>query len=542
MTRHVRRKRTAQRPEAPSSASNRGESGSDEDVGRGERLQKVLAAAGVGSRRVCEEYIREGRVEVDRQVVTELGTRVDPLRHEIRVDGEELRKPQRLYYAVNKPMGVVTTNNDPSGRPLVIDLVPTEERVFAVGRLDRASEGLILVTNDGEFANRLTHPRYGIEKTYLVRVAGSPTQTDLARLTKGVYMSDGFCRVQSIAVKKKQGQSTDLVMVLNEGRNRELRRILARVGHKVLRLKRIAVGPIKLADLPIGAWRRLMPNEIEALLRLAREKRRAAKSKRRPGADPAGGGLQKRPDQAAVMGGEESGPYLQKQALLSEPLSIDDLLRDDMDEGNLAEADLADTDLAEAGNDQEHPDLDSGEFRPMTLDSDDDGQEFTDGPPMKRGGVIPYEPDEPAPQRPSGDRLPGTRRKPSFKKAGHGKPAHKKGKRPFRQGDSKYQGDRPPREEPGERPRESYGKKRSGQRHVGKPSTGRGPAGKTAGNSEFRPAASDQGRARPAKAGGKRFAKPGGKKFGKPAAGGKPFGKPGGKKFGKPGGNRKGRR
>src|SRR5688572_1482295 len=152
-----------------------------------ERLQKVLAAAGVGSRRDCEELIREGRVEVDRQVITELGTRVDPLRQEIRVDGEPLRRPQRLYFAVNKPMGVVTTNDDPSGRPRVIDLVPTDERVFAVGRLDRASEGLILVTNDGEFANRLTHPRYGVEKTYLVRVAGSPKQAELARLTKGVY-------------------------------------------------------------------------------------------------------------------------------------------------------------------------------------------------------------------------------------------------------------------------------------------------------------------------------------------------------------------
>lgn len=537
MAQHVRRKRTAQRPGAPKSDSARGESGAEEDVGRGERLQKVLAAAGIGSRRDCEELIREGRVEIDRQVVTELGTKVDPLRHEIRVDGEALRRPQRLYYAVNKPMGVVTTNDDPSGRARVIDLVPTEERVFAVGRLDRASEGLILVTNDGEFANRITHPRYGVEKTYLVRVAGSPTPADLARLTKGVYLSDGFCRVQSIAVKKKQGQSTDLVMVLNEGRNRELRRILARVGHKVLRLKRIAVGPIKLADLPTGAWRRLMPDEIEALLRLAREKRRADKSKRRPGAGAASGGVQKRPDHVAALGSEEAGPYLQKQALLAEPLSIDDLLRDDMDEGNLAEPDLT-----EAGNDQEHPDLDSGEFRPMTLDSDDDGQDFTDGPPMKRGGVIPYETDEPAQRRPSGDRLPGTRRKPSFKKPGPGKPGHKKGKRPFRQGEAKHQGDRPPREELGERPRESYGKKRSGKRQLGKPSTGRGPAGKTAGNFEFRPQAGDQGRARPAKGGGKRFAKPGGKKFGKPAAGGKPFGKTGGKKFGKPGGKRKGRR
>src|SRR5207244_7472069 len=178
---------------------------------RGDRLQKVLAAAGLGSRRDCEDLIREGRVEVDKKVVTELGTRVDPTQQEIRVDGEALRRPKRLYFAVNKPIGVVTTNFDPSGRPRVIDLVPTEERVFAVGRLDRSSEGLILVTNDGEFANRLTHPRYGVEKAYLVRVAGAPDQRQLAKLKKGVHLAEGFARAHSIAVKKKHGHTTDLV-------------------------------------------------------------------------------------------------------------------------------------------------------------------------------------------------------------------------------------------------------------------------------------------------------------------------------------------
>ena len=213
------------------------ESQYEDESPRGERLQKVLAAAGLGSRRDCEDLIREGRVEVDKKVVTELGTRVDPTRQEIRVDGESLRRPKRLYFAVNKPVGVVTTNNDPSGRARVIDLVPTEERVFAVGRLDRSSEGLILVTNDGEFANRLTHPRYGVEKTYLVRVAGAPEQRQLAQLKKGVHLAEGFARAQSIVVKKQHGHSTDLIIVLNEGRNREIRRILARVGHKVLALK-----------------------------------------------------------------------------------------------------------------------------------------------------------------------------------------------------------------------------------------------------------------------------------------------------------------
>src|SRR6478736_5507093 len=236
------------------------------DSTRGERLQKVLAAAGVGSRRQCEEFITSGRVEIDRQVVTKLGTCVDPVAQEIRVDGEAIKRPNKLYFAVNKPIGVVTTNFDPSGRPRVIDLVPTEERVFAVGRLDRSSEGLILVTNDGEFANRLTHPRYGVEKTYLVRVAGAPDQRQLARLKKGVHLAEGFARAQSIVVKKQHGLSTDLIIVLNEGRNREIRRLLARVGHKVLALKRIAVGHVRLGDLPVGAWRRLMPDEIEGLL------------------------------------------------------------------------------------------------------------------------------------------------------------------------------------------------------------------------------------------------------------------------------------
>src|SRR4051812_10801970 len=281
----------------------------------GQRLQKVLAAAGLGSRRKCEDLIREGRVEVDRHVVTELGTRVEPAQQEIRVDGESLRPSKRLYFAVNKPVGVVTTNFDPSGRSRVIDLVPTEERVFAVGRLDRSSEGLILVTNDGEFANRLTHPRYGVEKTYLVRIAGSPEPRQLERLKKGVHLAEGYARAQSIMVKKQHGQSTDLVIVLNEGRNREIRRILARVGHKVLALKRVAVGNVKLSDLPVGGWRRLMPAEVDGLLHLAKEKRRAVGKKVSKGA---GGRVQGSDEKgreklAAHASGENQ--YRQKQAL-----------------------------------------------------------------------------------------------------------------------------------------------------------------------------------------------------------------------------------
>jgi 23S rRNA pseudouridine2605 synthase len=251
----------------------------DAKIETSERLQKVLAAAGLGSRRDCEELITQGRVEIDRQVASELGTKVDPLRHEIRVDGVVLHRPKRLYFAVNKPPGVVTTNFDPSGRPRVIDLVPTEERVFAVGRLDRASEGLILVTNDGELANRVTHPRYGVEKTYHVRVEGAPDNEQLLRLRRGVRIAEGLARVQSVRVKSRHKNVSDLEILLNEGKNREIRRILAKVGHKVLSLKRVAVGPVKLGELKSGTCRKLMPQEIESLIEASRQRRKDSKKK-----------------------------------------------------------------------------------------------------------------------------------------------------------------------------------------------------------------------------------------------------------------------
>jgi len=244
--------------------------------GRPERLQKVLAWAGLGSRRQCEELIRSGRVEVDRKVVTQLGTRVDPLRQRIRVDGVLLPRPDRVYYAVHKPARVVCTHRDPSGRPRVVDLVPASaQRLFPVGRLDLHSEGLILLTNDGELANQLTHPRYGVEKTYRVLVAGRPSPEVLATLRRGVHLAEGLARVKAIRVKKQFKQSTVLEMVLQEGRNREIRRVLARVGHKVLRLLRIAVGPIRLGNLPPGGWRRLSPNEVDRLRAAVQRKSRA---------------------------------------------------------------------------------------------------------------------------------------------------------------------------------------------------------------------------------------------------------------------------
>jgi len=238
---------------------------------RGVRLQKVLAARGLGSRRECETWIVEGRVQVNGRVANQLGTRVDPERDEIRVDGEVLRAPaRRRYYLVNKPPGVVCTHRDPQRRLRLVDLVPDGSRLFPVGRLDRSSEGLILLTDDGDFANRLAHPRYGVPKTYRVRVAGHPTVVELQKLRKGVYLAEGRARVDSIRIRRRYRQSTELEVVLKEGKNREIRRILARIGHKVVQLKRIAIGPLRLgSDIPSGAYRELRGAEIKRLLQAA---------------------------------------------------------------------------------------------------------------------------------------------------------------------------------------------------------------------------------------------------------------------------------
>jgi 23S rRNA pseudouridine2605 synthase len=269
-------------------------------------LQKVLAAAGLGSRRDCETLIQEGRVQVDGRVAQELGVRVDPTRQEIRVDGVVLPRPKRVYYVVNKPSGVLCTNWDPSGRTRVIDLVPAEQRLFTVGRLDRSSEGLIVVTNDGDFANRLTHPRYGVEKTYTVRVAGTMTPETIQRLRRGVHLAEGPARVESLRVKGRYKQSTDLEIVLNEGRNRELRRILARVGHKVLQLRRIALGPVRMGELPVGAFRVLTADEVRSLRRSADESKVAAWAGQ--GAGPRPGGSRRKLAQLKAAAGRRTRP------------------------------------------------------------------------------------------------------------------------------------------------------------------------------------------------------------------------------------------
>ncbi|MGD9126855.1 MAG: pseudouridine synthase [Planctomycetia bacterium] len=237
---------------------------------RGERLQKVLAAAGLGSRRQCEELILAGRVEVNKKVTAKLGTRVDPVNDEVRVDGESLPKTRRVYYAVHKPDGVISTNRDPSGRPRVIDLLPAKNvRMFTVGRLDLHSEGLILLTNDGQWANLLSHPRFGVEKIYRVEVAGRPTRETLQKLREGVHLAEAFVQVPEVSIKSNHKNSTILEMTLSEGRNREIRRVLAKVGHKVMRLVRVAVGPVRLGNLASGEYRPLSRQEVQSLRKMA---------------------------------------------------------------------------------------------------------------------------------------------------------------------------------------------------------------------------------------------------------------------------------
>jgi 23S rRNA pseudouridine2605 synthase len=248
-----------------------------------------LAAAGIASRRECEERIREGRVEVDRVTVTELGTRVDPLAQEIRVDGVPLARPHHVYYLVHKPTGVLSTNRDPDRRLRVIDLVPAETRLFTVGRLDRSSEGLILVTNDGELANLLTHPRYGISKTYRALVLGFPTPETLQKLRKGVYLAEGVARVAELRARGRHARGAELEIVLTEGRNREIRRVLARVGHKVLRLRRIALGPLRLGNLAAGEARRLTGAEVQQLRDCVRSATKRTGSSAGSSASPAVG-------------------------------------------------------------------------------------------------------------------------------------------------------------------------------------------------------------------------------------------------------------
>ena len=231
------------------------------------RLQRYLASCGLGSRRACEDFITMGRVSVDGKTITEQGMQIDPQVHKIALDGEKLKMERKKYYVFNKPPGVLCTNKDPEGRPRVIDYFPKEgPRVFTVGRLDEDSEGLLIVTNDGDLAQKMAHPSYRIFRTYHVLVAGFPTPETLTELRNGIYFEEGRFRVEGVKSIKKQGQSTWCEVILAEGHNREVRRLFSRVGHKVMKLQRVAFGPIFLGKMLRGDIREMRRDELERLI------------------------------------------------------------------------------------------------------------------------------------------------------------------------------------------------------------------------------------------------------------------------------------
>jgi 23S rRNA pseudouridine2605 synthase len=236
------------------------------------RLQKLLAQSGVGSRRKCEELMLEGLVEVDGEVITRLGTKVDPRTAVIRVDGRRLPpvSAEKVYLVLNKPRGVVSTMSDPEGRKTLTDLVADRpERLFHVGRLDTDTSGLILLTNDGDFAHRMAHPSYEVDKTYVAEVEGQVYPRILKQLREGVTLDDGPVTVSRARLVETLGERSIVELVIHEGRNRIVRRLLDHVGHPVRRLTRTAIGPVRLGKLPAGQVRELTSQELGELLDVA---------------------------------------------------------------------------------------------------------------------------------------------------------------------------------------------------------------------------------------------------------------------------------
>jgi 23S rRNA pseudouridine2605 synthase len=233
---------------------------------RGIRLQKFLAQAGVASRRSSEELITGGRVSINGRIATELGVRVQPS-DDVRVDGKRIRSAPSQWFALHKPRGYMSTRSDPQGRRTLYDLVPPPmRRLFYVGRLDFDSEGLVLLTNDGDTAHRLLHPRYGIDREYDVELKEQIDDAALEALRRGVQLDDGRARAHT--VRRKGGRR--VVLTLREGRKREVRRMFAELGYEVVRLRRVRYGPIRLGDLPVGEYRALDARELESLRRVKR--------------------------------------------------------------------------------------------------------------------------------------------------------------------------------------------------------------------------------------------------------------------------------
>lgn len=243
-----------------------------------ERLQKVLAHAGIASRRKCEELIAARRVRVNGKIVSELGTKVDPARDTLQVDGQPVRVEQKSYIILHKPKGYLSDVDEAGGKKLAIDLVASSERLYAAGRLDANSEGLLLLTNDGDLAHRITHPRYQHQKEYLALVEGEPAEESLARLRQGVWYEGVLLRVDAVKIARHLGAMARkhhwnearrdecwLRIVLHEGRKREIRHLCGAVGHPVKRLIRTRIGSIELGSLLLGKWRALSAVEVRAL-------------------------------------------------------------------------------------------------------------------------------------------------------------------------------------------------------------------------------------------------------------------------------------
>ena len=260
-------------------------------MGEPVRLQKILASAGFGSRRGCEAFITEGRVSVDGSIITELGAKADAESQSIELDGRKIAGPGKLakslrdtegkvYYALNKPKGALCTNEDPAGRPIAINMIPEKRRIFCVGRLDLDTEGLILLTNDGALTNQLTHPRYGVPKTYIARVEGDLNPAKMHKLQGGVHFSEGRTQGAKIRVRRKEGRFSLLEITISEGMNRQVRRMLARVDLKCRHLKRVAIGPIKLNEMQPGEYRQLSEDELARLRKAIGEAEAASKAPR----------------------------------------------------------------------------------------------------------------------------------------------------------------------------------------------------------------------------------------------------------------------
>jgi pseudouridine synthase len=241
----------------------------------GIRLQKILSAAGISSRRAAERLILEGRVSVNGATVRELGTRADPDRDDIRVDGRRVKGPaRRRYILLNKPAGYITSRSDPQQRPTVLELLPgVTEYLYPVGRLDFESEGLLLLTNDGDLAARLTHPRYGVEREYEALVRGVPDPRALARLSRGIELDDGRTAPARVTLDRrvhaKRGDQALLRVAIREGRKRQVRRMCDAIGHPVVRLRRVRIGPLADPRLEPGQWRDLTAREVARLKRVS---------------------------------------------------------------------------------------------------------------------------------------------------------------------------------------------------------------------------------------------------------------------------------